>query len=271
MKAIVTGSEGFIGKRLVARLEKEGHKVRTHDTVNWPKQGPFPPAEIEFEQYDVIYHLGALSGIDQCMKNYNRCLLHNVLSTARWAQTAAELNARFVFASSAAADFIDGSCSTVYGAAKEAAESLCRTYARCFNSKVTILRLANVYGPGSIEKTSVVAKMMRDAVLEGEIELHSGGQQKRDFVYVDDVVTAFLEAPKSGLFTVQTGVLTPIEEIAYFVQDLTEVPINSQPDKPTRAWSPAKAIDVLPISTGYTLRADGLRRTWDYFRRTLNV
>jgi len=271
MRAIVTGSEGFIGKQLTAKLRNEGHKVLTHDTANWPKQGPFPPAGIEFKHYDVIYHLGALSGVDQCAKSYSKCLLHNVLSTARWAQAAGELNARFVFASSVAAELNDNRCRTIYGASKAAAETLCRTYEECFNTKVTILRIANVYGPGSIEKNSVVAKMMRDALLEDEVELHSEGLQKRDFVYIDDVVTAFLEAPKSGVFAVQTDVLTRVKEIAYFVQDKTGASIRSQTREPEPLRKPAKAIDVLPISTGYTLLGDGLSNTWNYFRRVLNV
>lgn len=271
MRAIVTGSEGFIGKLLVTRLKEDGHEVRGHDTIYYPEQGASPPQNIDYERYDVVYHLGAISGVAQCADGYTRCLLNNVLSTAKWAETAAKVGARFVFASSAAAASCGEYCDTLYGSSKYAAETLCRTYGKVNNTDVTILRFSNVYGPGSVKKTSVVAKMFKDAFSSGRIEMHDSGLPRRDFVYVDDVITALLESPPSGLYAVRTNTLTPVGDVASMVRGLTGGHIFNKLTQHQRAFDFNTADAALPISTGYKSLRDGLRLTHDYFRRLLNV
>jgi len=81
-----------------------------------------------------------------------------------------------------------------YGASKLAGEGYCSAYKRSFGIDTVALRFGNVYGPGSVHKSSVVAKFIKQA-LEGQaLEIYGDGTQTRDFVYIDDLTRAITMA-----------------------------------------------------------------------------
>jgi UDP-glucose 4-epimerase len=53
-----------------------------------------------------------------------------------------------------------------------------------------ILRFGNVYGPGSFNKSSIVAKFIRQALNKEILEIYGDGTQTRDFIYIDDLIDA---------------------------------------------------------------------------------
>jgi UDP-glucose 4-epimerase len=109
-----------------------------------------------------------------------------------------------------------------YGLNKLAAEQILRVSRLSY----AILRPANIYGPRqrSDAEGGVVAIFL-ERLLRGEaLELHGTGQQSRDFVYVEDVVSAVelaLKRPESDIWNVATGVPTSIAELARLVSKLT--------------------------------------------------
>ncbi|MEA3416707.1 MAG: NAD-dependent epimerase/dehydratase family protein [Thermodesulfobacteriota bacterium] len=77
-----------------------------------------------------------------------------------------------------------------YGASKLAGEGYCSAYFRTFGVETVCLRFGNVYGPLSGKKDSVVAKFIKRAAEGLDLEIYGDGRQTRDFIYIDDLVSA---------------------------------------------------------------------------------
>jgi UDP-glucose 4-epimerase len=177
---------------------------------------------------DVVVHLAASTGVPQSVANPVEDCMSNVIGTLN-ALEAARLNniRRFVFASSGAPV---GSCIppvheelpchpvSPYGASKLAGEAYCSAYKHSYDIDTVGLRFSNVYGPGSMAKSSVVAKFIRNGISDGVLEIYGDGSQTRDFIYVDDLVRAIvLSAGAGGLggnvFQIATQRGTSINEL----------------------------------------------------------
>src|SRR5439155_1594301 len=124
----------------------------------------------------------------------------NVLGTINYLEAARRAGIRrFVLASSAAAT---GNCIppiheqvvprpvSPYGASKLAGEAYCCAYAASYAMMTVALRFGNVYGPGSDQKDSVVARFIRQVLTDEQIVIYGDGTQVRDFIYIDDLVRA---------------------------------------------------------------------------------
>lgn len=152
------------------------------------------------EGVDVIVHLAANTGVGPSVEDPRRDCTTNVLGTFNMLE-AARINGigRFVFASSGAPageveppihEELPPHPVSPYGASKLAGEGYCSAYKRTFGIDTVALRFGNVYGPGSVHKSSVVAKFIREA-LEGQgLEIYGDGTQTRDFIYIEDLTKA---------------------------------------------------------------------------------
>jgi UDP-glucose 4-epimerase len=162
-----------------------------------------------------------------------------------------------------------------YGASKLAGEGYCLAYHGSWALGTTVLRFANVYGPYSAHKNSVVAKFCKDILTTGQITVDGDGQQTRDFVYVDDLCQAICLALRSELggevLQIASGTETSIIELTTMVGEQSgkksEVRYGPprQGDVHKSYASIAKAQRLLGWSPSTELTA-GLRRTWDWFR-----
>jgi UDP-glucose 4-epimerase len=203
VRALVTGGCGFIGKRLVSALEETGDDVQIIDII----AGSSILGRLRFDA-DVIYHLAAVSNVERAEAFPHHAFGVNVLGTLNVLEQAK--GAPVVFASSAAVygdqkgplrESSPLSPVNVYGATKAAAELFCMSF-----PKVAILRLFNVYGPGG--------RGVVDRAKAGSRTIYGSGEQTRDFVHVDDVVSAMIAARgHKGFFNVGTGVSTRIKDI----------------------------------------------------------
>jgi UDP-glucose 4-epimerase len=168
-----------------------------------------------------------------------------------------------------------------YGASKLAAESYVGAYHGAFGLTATALRFANVYGPYSLHKSSVVPAFMRAIALGRPLTIHGTGQQTRDYVHVDDLVTLILSAVDAPaervgghVFQVGTGVETSVLRLAEELFAVTGRRVTiahgaARPGEVARSVSNiGKARDVL----GYAPRtsmADGLASTWRWFEAAM--
>jgi UDP-glucose 4-epimerase len=178
---------------------------------------------------DVVVHLAANTGVGPSVEDPMRDCTMNVIGTVNYLE-ACRLNGvrRFVFASSGATI---GECQppiheglaphpvSPYGASKLAGEAYCSAYARCFGVEAVALRFGNCYGPLSSHKGSVVAKLTREALAGTPWEIYGDGGQTRDFIYVDDVVSAIMLAARVGavggeVFQIASNTETTISELA---------------------------------------------------------
>ena len=177
---------------------------------------------------DVIVHLAANTGVGPSVENPRIDCMTNVLGTFNYLDSA-RLNKvkRFIFASSGAPageveppihEELPPHPVSPYGASKLAGEGYCSAYYKTFGIDTVALRFGNVYGPGSVHKSSVVAKFIRQA-LDGEVlEIFGDGSQTRDFIYIDDLISAMtLAATKNNVggetFQIASNEETTISEI----------------------------------------------------------
>ena len=170
----------------------------------------------------------------------------------------------------------------VNGINKAAGEYYHLVYNNVFGVRATSLRLTNVYGPRQLLKHSrqgFVAWFIRLVLEDKEVQIFGDGTQLRDFVYVDDAVDAFLRAGASVACNGEVFNVGGLEPIRH--RELVELMIRTAGTGRFRCtpWPPEKkAIDIgdfyadsskIAATLGWqptTLLADGLKRTFDFYR-----
>lgn len=117
---------------------------------------------------------------------------------------------------------------TFYGATKIAGEQMFKAYHKRYFLKGVGLRYMNVYGPRQDHKGAYIAVMMRmlDNAAKGlPLVINGDGNQSYDFIYVDDVASANIQAMKSEVpfrfYNVGTGIKTSISELAKLILEAT--------------------------------------------------
>ncbi len=166
-----------------------------------------------------------------------------------------------------------------YPASKRAAELLAHTYYHLFGLNITILRFFNVYGPAG--RPDMMPLRLMEAALDGTvIKLFNGGDIHRDWTYIDDTVSgvlAALERPM-GYEIINLGCGNPIS-LRDFVDIIEEhsgrsintVDVPTPPsDPPITYCNNAKARQLLDFAPKVE-PAEGLKRTWEWFRDVKNL
>jgi UDP-glucose 4-epimerase len=178
---------------------------------------------------DIIVHFAANTGVGPSVENPRADMLANVVGTFNYLE-AARINKipRFIFASSGAPageveppihEELPPHPVSPYGASKLAGEGYCSAYKRTFGIDTVMLRFGNVYGPGSVHKSSVVAKFIRRALAGETLEIYGDGTQTRDFIYIDDLIDAVMLSAKTPdiggeAFQIATSRETTVGEMA---------------------------------------------------------
>jgi UDP-glucose 4-epimerase len=111
-----------------------------------------------------------------------------------------------------------------YGASKVAAEVFLRAYAKKNGIKLKILRLANVYGPGEMIDRAI-PNFIKSVIKNKSPTIFGDGSDKRDFIYVEDVVNyiiAAMEKGDDGTYVIATGKSYTIKEVAKKIIQLSK-------------------------------------------------
>ena len=185
---------------------------------------------------DVIVHLAAHTNVVESVKYPQLDFDINVKGTFTLLKKSVETSCvkKFIFASSNAAvgeqeppiteDAIPAPLSP-YGASKLACEAFCSAFSGSYELQTISLRFANVYGPLSNHKESVVAKFLGKALKNEPITIYGDGHQTRDFIYVDDICHAISFAIENdsatGVFQIGTGTETKIIDLAKQIIKIT--------------------------------------------------
>ena len=162
------------------------------------------------QDMDVIVHLAANTGVAPSVEDPELDCQNNVIGTFNMLQGAKRHSvSRFVFASSGAPigevvppihEELAPRPVSPYGASKLAGEGYCSAYYNSFGVDTVVLRFSNVYGPGSDKKQSVVAKFIKQAIINESLEVYGSGEQTRDFIFIDDLIEAiYLAATKVSI------------------------------------------------------------------------
>ena len=308
MRTLVTGAAGFIGSTLVDRLLADGHDVVGIDDLSHGRLDNLGHAQsrdgFDFVQADivdadlnrlladagpeVVFHLAAQIDVRRSVEDPEFDATVNAVGTVRLAEAARRSGARKIVNTSSGgaiygvpqsypiSEAAPADPASPYAASKVAAELYLTSFRHLYGLDCTHIAPSNVYGPrqdphGEAGVVAVFAK----AMLAGQpTKVFGDGGNTRDYVYVDDVVEAFVLAAGSGSgqrFNIGTGVETSDRALHSAVAAAAGVP-----DDP--GFAPARlgdlrrsCLDAAKARTvlGWSARVgldDGVRRTVGYFR-----
>jgi UDP-glucose 4-epimerase len=268
MRFLITGAAGFLGTALANRLVREGHAVRGLDDLSaGDPKGLLP--EVQFTRGDVndrpklwtqlqevecVYHLAARVLVPESIlypREYNQV---NVGGTVTLMEAMRDVGVRrVVFISSGAIygnqvqqpvreDVIPNPRSP-YAVSKLASEYYVRTIGALWGIETVCLRVFNAYGPGQHippVHAPVIPNFLRQARANGSLIIHGDGNQTRDYVYLEDVVSAMVAAASAPginqqVINVGSGQETSVRDLVRLVLEVTggrpEVVYNHRSDR----------------------------------------
>lgn len=199
MRVLVTGSNGFIGRRLVEFLKKEQCEVIQYDIdggydiTDWEKLR-------SIKNIDVIVHLASKLFVPDSYKDPHTFFRVNIEGTLNCLEYCRQNNSKLVYVSSYLYGNTKGQpvredhvleAFNPYAASKIECERLCKYYFDFFGTKSIILRPFNVFGKG--QNVEFLVPKIIDQAQNGRIRLKLS-TPRRDFVYVDDVVDGIVRS-----------------------------------------------------------------------------
>lgn len=294
-RVLVTGAAGFIGRAVVAGLRGRGVAVTAVDREppdgTWDDgvhvvTGDLAEQEVCISAFETrptaVVHLAALTSVLKSVDAPMQTFAQNVTIT----QVLLELSRgsgvdRFVLASTNAVVGDVGTATitadlplrplTPYGATKAACEMLLSAYSGSYGMATAALRFTNVYGPGMSHKDSFVPRMMRAALKDEGVRIYGDGKQRRDLVFIDDVVAGILLALDKrydGRAIVGSGRSVSVLELVDTVRKVTGRPVPAEHIEAPAGEMPAVVVDITN-DLGYAPTVSleqGLARTWQYFQ-----
>lgn len=264
----MTGSTGFIGRNLTARLERDGHEVFAL------KRGDDVLKTVREARPEVTYHLASLFLAENTYEQVKPLIESNLLLGAELADALTRENCpALVAAGTAWQNFAGkkGTASCLYAATKESFESLLRYYGDALALRSCVLKLYDTYGPGDTRRK--LLNVMREAARTKTPIGMSPGEQKIELLHVSDAVEAFLIAgervrrPGPGRleeFYLRTGRALTLRELAGVVFRFLPLQANfgERPYRAREVMEPWSEGEVLPGWTPKIALEDGLK---DYF------
>ncbi|WP_185976204.1 NAD-dependent epimerase/dehydratase family protein [Mycolicibacterium sp. 018/SC-01/001] len=312
MRTLVTGAAGFIGSTLVDRLLVEGHSVVGLDDLSSGRSENLGPAErhdaFDFVKADivdadliglladvkpeVIFHLAAQISVSRSVTEPVFDSSVNVVGTVRLAEAARSAGVRKVVHTSSGGSVYGATPryptdednpldpASPYAASKVCGEVYFGMFRNLYGLDCSHIAPANVYGPRQDPhgEAGVVAIFSRALLAGRPTKIFGDGTDTRDYVFVDDVVDAFVrasgEAGSGQRFNIGTGVETSTRQLHSEIARAAGTPDEPEFHPPrlgdvrrscldnSRAGSVLGWQPQVPLS-------DGIARTVDYFRSEL--
>ena len=262
MKCLVTGGAGFIGSHIVNRLIDDGHKVIVIDNLSTGKRenvnskASFYERDITlinswlmFRDVDVVFHLSAFPRVEPSIKDPIHSHNMNVNGTLNILNACVRHKVkRFVFTSSSAVygesdvptnEYMKTNPMSPYALHKLIGEEYCKLFSKIYGLETISLRYSNAYGEGQPTSGPYcnVMGIFEQQKSKGEkLTIVDDGEQRRDFIYVGDIVEANIQAGfyehqlNGAVFNVGYGKNYSVNQIAKWIGgETTNIPPRIEP------------------------------------------
>jgi UDP-glucose 4-epimerase len=305
MKIVILGGSGFLGQHLTARLCADQHEIVTVSRSpirSLAKNHSHADITLDDQQElrrlligaNFLFHFASDSTPGSSRLQPSLEGLNNILPTLRMLeQLQGNTTTRLVYISSGGAIYDSNQDTSkgftedavtnpmsYYGAGKLAIEEFIRAYSQQTGNGATIIRPANIYGPGQLAKKQFgIIPTLFNAITNGEtFTIWGDGSAVRDYLYIDDFIDLCqrlllpdINGDSLGLFNVGSGQGHSILDLYHSVEKVTglELQIDFQPgrgvDVPTVVLDCSRAAQKLWWSAHTTLEA-GLSETWKWYK-----
>ena len=249
-KVLVTGGAGFIGTNLINRLVKENIEVFSLDDYstgnkdNESKLAKYIKGDIESigniseSNFDICYHLAAQSRVQPSFEDPEASFRSNIQGTLKVMEWAKKHNVKVIYAGSSSKHH--DPADSPYAMSKFLGEEVCKLYKKSYSVNVEISRFYNVYGPYATldEKFGNVIGIWVSQAIKGKpLTIVGDGEQRRDFIHVDDLVDGLIRIANSQLkhqdaWEIGTGINYSINELFEMFNkqfDVSSINIDDQP------------------------------------------
>lgn len=301
MRYLITGVAGFLGSALANTLVAEGHSVIGIDDLSAGDPNKlasgvqFSRADVNdrpklwtlLQEVDCVYHLAARVIVPESIlypREYNQV---NVGGTVTLMEAMRDVGVRRVVFISSGTVYGNQPVQPVnensipnprspYAVSKLAAEFYVKSIGSLWGIETVNLRVFNAYGPGQRRPpvhTPVIPGFLRQAWENGTIVIHGDGNQTRDYVYLDDVVSAMTAAsiaPDVNQLTINVGSGSEMS-----IRDLSKLVIEVTGGHPEVVYNPRNEGGLSRLCADITLAreklgyepkvslAEGLKMTFD--------
>jgi len=253
-KILITGIYGFLGKHLAIKLhdnneiiginlpDKSNNLQKELDNITIIEGDVSENSTLEKinSDIDLILHFGSPTSVILFKQDPTRYFNNTINGMKNILEFAKKKSVKKLIYPSSASVYAKNSPphtenivpkpSNPYGIAKVECENLARSYNNTINSLG--LRIFAVYGPGEERKqnlSSVINLFLEDVKNSKNPVIFGDGTQTRDFIYVDDVITAIInstELSQQGIINVGSGIPTSFNQVIEKIGNIVEKKIN---------------------------------------------
>ncbi len=306
-RVLITGATGFIGSHVARRLVKEGWTVgiikrptsNLHKIVDILNRLIIFDADLSSSQEvqkavfdfcpDVLIHLATQYTVNHKPDQISPMVVTNVLGTVNLLQAAQEkavklfVNTSSCFVYKPSEDKVSEDRLrqpiNLYALTKMQAEDACAFYADTYGLPSVTLRIFSPYGPGDHERRLI--PYIINSFSSGEAPKMTTGKQRWDFVYIHDIVEAYLKVlqrasflNKHEIFNIGSGEAVSVRDIALKIKQIMRSHLMPQwgiiPHRDNELWHVCADIKKAKMDLGWTPQVrilnEGLAPTVEWFR-----
>ncbi|WP_338991604.1 NAD-dependent epimerase/dehydratase family protein [Fusobacterium animalis] len=235
MKILITGAAGFIGSQLAYRLWKNKKDLILIDNFSYGKEDNLVFLEHDFRkdvikmdirdkdgikellksgEIEYIYNIAGIAPLPDCQSNPQEAIEVNTVGFVNILENARKYGIKKVIQASTNAVYENEknfptkedkfeTPTLIYPNTKYSAELFAKSFCETYGMNITCIRFANVYGPHIDclrKQPPFVAYMIRELYYNRVPVFHSDGNQKRDYIYIDDLVDLAIAVQKGEGF-----------------------------------------------------------------------